>query len=77
MGVEAYRRRCLTCRVSASLDATLDELAGMTGKTRSDVVRWLIRKARREDFPAAWLDAAAQEQALLARPEGTSLVSRG
>jgi Arc/MetJ-type ribon-helix-helix transcriptional regulator len=67
---EVRQGKCVTCRVPASLATKLDELTHLTGKSRSDVVRWLIRKARREDFPRTWLDAAAEERALLARQEG-------
>jgi hypothetical protein len=56
----------LSCRVSRRLEAKLNTFTEATGRSRSDVLRWLILQARLQDLPKGWVDAAADERRLQA-----------
>jgi hypothetical protein len=46
----------LSCRISRWLDAKLNTFADATGRSRSDVLRWLILRARLQDLPKGWVE---------------------
>jgi hypothetical protein len=56
----------LSCRLSRRLAAKLTRFTDATGRSRSDVLRWLILQARLQDLPQGWVDAAAEERRLQA-----------
>ena len=54
----------LSCRLSRRLNAKLNTLTDATGRSRSDVLRWLILHARLQDLPKGWVETAAEERRL-------------
>jgi predicted DNA-binding protein len=54
----------LSCRLSPRLSAKLNTLTDATGRSRSDVLRWLILQARLQDLPKGWVETAAEERRL-------------
>jgi hypothetical protein len=54
----------LSCRISRRLSAKLNTLTDATGRSRSDVLRWLILQARLQDFPQGWVETATVERRL-------------
>jgi hypothetical protein len=54
----------LSCRISRRLNAKLNTLTDATGRSRSDVLRWLILQARLQDLPKGWVETAAEERRL-------------
>jgi predicted DNA-binding protein len=54
----------LSCRLSRRLNAKLNTLTDATGRSRSDVLRWLILQARLQDLPKGWVETAAEESRL-------------
>lgn len=51
----------LSCRISRRLSAKLNTLTDATGRSRSDVLRWLILQVRLQDLPKGWVETAAEE----------------
>jgi predicted DNA-binding protein len=54
----------LSCRLSRRLNAKLNTLTDATGRSRSDVLRWLILQAQLQDLPKGWVETAAEERRL-------------
>lgn len=54
----------LSCRISRRLSAKLNTLTDATGRSRSDVLRWLILQVRLQDLPKGWVETAAEERCL-------------
>jgi hypothetical protein len=56
----------VSCRLSRRLEAKLHTFTDATGRSRSDVLRWLLLRARLQDFPKGWVETVAEERRLQA-----------
>jgi hypothetical protein len=54
----------LSCRISRRLSAKLNTLTDATGRSRSDVLRWLILQAQLQDLPKGWVETVTVERRL-------------
>jgi hypothetical protein len=54
----------VSCRISRRLEAKLNTFTDATGRSRSDVLRWLLLRARLQDLPKGWLETVAEERRL-------------
>jgi hypothetical protein len=59
----------INCRVAPPLFAKLMRLTTIAGRSRSDVLRWLILRATPADLPAGWVESAAEARKLLVEVE--------
>jgi hypothetical protein len=58
----------LSCRISRRLNAKLNTLTNATGRSRSDVLRWLILPGPLQDLPKGWMETAAKNVAYTSEP---------
>jgi hypothetical protein len=54
----------LSCRISRRLSTELNTLTDATGRSRSDILRWLILQGRLQDLPKGWVETVAEERRL-------------
>jgi hypothetical protein len=59
----------VNCRVTPPLIANLTRLTEVSGRSRSEVLRWLIQRATPADLPTSWVHVATEERNRLAEVE--------
>jgi hypothetical protein len=69
MNTKAPKSVLVNCRLTPALEVKLKRLTALAGRSRSDVLRWLIARATVADLPAGWVQVAAEQRKLLAEVE--------